>query len=253
MAIRQAWRRAGRLWPIALVVIGLALPVSAQTRPFVMAADVEPQNMLFLWATLIYKEAFRRLGLPVEMVSLNLARRSALAEEGGIDGEVARIYSYGDTHPALIRIEEPVMEFTFSIFTGSTELQARQLSDLPAGTLIDYRRGILLCENALKKAIPAERLGTVTTTEQGIRKLLARRSDAYCDIDIYISEFVQSGKLNNNPAPRKLFDIATMKTYPYLARHHAELAPKLTAVLQQMRAEGLLVRYQKQAEQQLGR
>lgn len=216
-----------------------------------MAADVEPTSLLFNWATLVYKEAFRRLGLPVEVVSLNLARRSALVEEGGIDGEVSRIHAYADTHPALIRIEEPVMDFTFSVFAAPSDLQAQQLADLPANAQVDYRRGILLCENALKKSIPPERLGTVTTTEQGVRKLLARRSDAYCDIDIYVTELLQSGRLDGASAPRKLFDIATMKTYPYLARKHMELAPKLTAVLQQMRAEGLLVRYQKQAERQL--
>lgn len=248
MAIRQI----GRFWRAALVAACLALPVQAQTRPFVMAADAEPHTLVFQWATLIYKEAFRRLGLPVEVTSLNLARRTALAEEGGIDGEVSRIHAYADNHPSLIRIEEPVMEFTFSLFTGSADLQAQQLADLPANALVEYRRGILLCENTLKKSIPAERLGTVTTTEQGIRKLLARRSDAYCEIDIYVTELMQSGTLGANAVPRKLFDIATLKTYPYLARKHAELAPRLTAVLQQMRAEGLLSRYQKQAERQLG-
>jgi hypothetical protein len=82
--------------------------------------------------------------------------------------------------------------------------------------------------------------------------LLAGRSDAYCDIDIYVREALNSDELKGATAVRKLFDIASVPTYPYLYRKHADLAPRLAAVLKQMKAEGLLAEYRKQVERESG-
>lgn len=250
------WQRACRL----LLLIGLAVPLApalsqvqvTPPRPFIMAADAQPDTYAYKWARLIYAEAFRRLGIPLELVTHSLARRSALAEEGAIDGEVSRIYAYADAHPELVRVEEPVMDFTFSIFSANPNLRARTLEELPADALLEHRRGILLCENTLKKSIPPERLSNVANTEQGVRKLLAGRSDAYCDIDLYVREALNSGELRGVASVRKLFDIASVPTYPYLYKKHAGLAPRLAAILKQMKAEGLLAAYLKQAERESG-
>lgn len=47
----------------------------------------------------VYTEAFRRLGVPITFAAYSLTRRAALAEEGTIDGELARVRAYGDAHP----------------------------------------------------------------------------------------------------------------------------------------------------------
>ena len=253
----SAWTtRIAALLGGAALTVCLALPAWGQTppsKPFVMAADAEPTSYLFQWARLIYTEAFTRMGVPLEMTTYTLARRTALIEDGVIDGEVSRIYAYADAHPGLIRIEEPVMDFTFSVYTGSPSLRAQKLDELPVNTMVEHRRGILMCENALKKSFAPELISNVTSTEQGLKKLLARRSDAYCDIDAYIKETLQtSADLKGTTGVRKLFDLAAVPTYPYIFRRHADLAPKLTATLKQMRAEGLLVAYPKQAERMMG-
>lgn len=252
------WQRARRL----LLLIGLAVPpapalsqvqVAPPTpRPFIMAADVQPDAYLYKWVRLVYAEAFRRLGIPLELVTHTLARRSALVEEGAIDGEAARIYAYADAHPELVRVEESVMDFTFSIFSANPNLRARTLEELPADALVEHRRGILLCENTLKKSISPERLSNVVNSEQGVKKLLAGRTDAYCDIDLYVREALNSRELRGVTSVRKLFDIASVPTYPYLYKKHAGLAPRLAATLKQMKAEGLLAAYLKQAERESG-
>lgn len=243
---------------LLLASLGMAaMPASSQTpvpaaKPFVMGADAAPDSLAFRWAKLIYIEAFKRLGIPVEVVTYTLARRSALVESGAIDGEVSRIHGYADAHPELIRIEEPVMDFTFSVFTANPKLVAKNLEELPSTALVEYRRGILLCENSLKKSLPAARLSDVPLSDQGIKKLLAGRTDAYCDINSYVKEALNSDELKGSSGVRKLFDIASLPTYPYVFRKHADLAPRLTAVLKQMRAEGLLAEYPKQAEREMG-
>ncbi|MCX7176064.1 MAG: hypothetical protein NT159_19495 [Proteobacteria bacterium] len=212
-----------------------------------MAADTDEGNA-YRYVKMIYNEAFRRLGIPLEMAVYPLARRSALVEQGAIDGEVTRVYSYADAHPELIRVEESVMDFTFSLFSTNATLRAKSLGDLPAEVLVEYRRGILVCENALKKAIPPAQLSNVISTEQGIRKLLAGRSDVFCDIDIYVNDALRSGEFKGMGDVRKLFDITSVPTYPYLFKKHADLAPRLAATLKKMKAEGLFDRYRIEVE-----
>lgn len=52
----------------------------------------------------------------MEITNMPLGRRDNMVEAGAIDGEMARIYSYGDAHPELVRVEESIMDFTFSLF-----------------------------------------------------------------------------------------------------------------------------------------
>ena len=81
-----------------------------------MATDAA-EGFGYRYSRLIYDEAFKRLGIPLEMAVYSLARRSAMIEQGAIDGEASRIYSYADAHPELVRVEESVMNFTFSLFS----------------------------------------------------------------------------------------------------------------------------------------
>lgn len=253
----KAW-----LWLAPLVLAaGLlfaAKPAQSQTTsapiaPFLMAIDTEPNTYVHKWVSLIYAEAFKRLNIPLQISTYSLARRSAMANEGTIDGEVSRIYSYADSNPHLIRVEEPVMDFTFALFTANPSLRLQRVEDLAATNLmVEHRRGILMCENTLKKVVPAERLSNVTTTEQGVKKLIAGRTDVYCDIDVYVPEVLHSPEFKGVTSVRKLFKIASVPTYPYLHKKHAALAPRLAATLKQMKSEGLLDAYPLQAEREMG-
>jgi len=242
------WRLALPICLMMPCLSALSQEAAEQPRHFVMAADPLPHSIAYKWTKLINQEAFRRMGATLEIASFPLARRAALAEAGVIDGEISRIYSYADTLPELVRVEESVMDFTFSLFTARPEVKAQKLSDLPANALVEYRRGVMVCENTLKPSIAPERLFNVSSTEQGLKKLLAWRSDVYCDIDIFVKDVQQSAKLKDEDKLRKLFDIATVATYPYFYKKHAPLAPRFAAILKQMKAEGLFAAYRKQAE-----
>lgn len=248
----------GRLLRAVLLGVGLLLasfPAAAQPvapAPFVVSTDAEADTYVHHWSRLIYEEAFRRLGIPVRLATVGLARRSALVEGGEIDGAVARTKAYGDAHPELIRVDEAIMEFTFALYTADDSLRPKALEELPPEKVAEYRRGVLVCENSLKKVIAPERLSNVAATEQGLKKLLAGRSDVFCDIEVYVREALQADQFRGKGAVRKLFDLASVPTYPYVYRRHAELVPRLAAVLRQMRAEGLLAAYPRQAERLAG-
>jgi polar amino acid transport system substrate-binding protein len=228
-------------------------PSQDAAKPFVMAADGESTTFGSRWVLLIYTEAFKRLGIPFRLDNYPLARREALVQEGVVDGETSRVYSYGDSHPKLLRVEESLIDLSFSLYTTNPALHLAQLQDLRATNYrVEYRRGILICENTLKRVVPSERISDVSTQNQGLLKLLAGRTDLYCDIDVYVLQELQSAEFKDAKV-RKVIDIGeAVPTYPYLHKKHADLAPRLAAVLKQMKSEGLIKAYRLQVERDLG-
>lgn len=250
-----------RAWPcVALAISATGLLAGSPARAdeaavapgaaatFQMSADPGPVRLVRCF-TLIYQEAFRRLGIRLEIVTHSLARRTALVKAGAIDGEMARVRAYGDANPELIRVEEPVYDFSFALFTADPELRLDRLEDLaPRRLSVDYRRGVLMCETALRELVPPERLADVLTTEQGVRKLLAGRADLYCDLDMsYVEEALEDPELRRTPGVRRVLRFASLPVYAYLGKRHAALAPRLAAVLRQMKAEGIIRAYAREA------
>ncbi|MBI4986436.1 MAG: hypothetical protein HZC24_14105 [Rhodocyclales bacterium] len=246
---------------LCLLAAGLlcgAVPAHSQTAqaspaPFVMGFDENAKVFGTNWSLRIYTEAFKRLGIPFEANFFPLARRAALVDEGAIDGDAARVHGYGAAHPNQVRVEESVMDFDFALFTASPTLRLDRIEDLPgSGLLAEYRRGILLCENKLKSLLPPERLSDVTSEQQGLKKLLAKRTDVYCELESVVKQALASPELKDATGIRKAFNIGHLQTYPYLHKKRADLAPRLAATLKQMKAEGLIEAFRLEAEKDLG-
>lgn len=248
------------LYPLCLVAgllftipPALSQPGATASGPFVMGFDEDPKVFGSSWSLRIYKEAFKRLGIPLETRFYPLARRAALVDEGIIDGDAARVHAYGAAHPNLVRVEESIMDLSFALFTANSTLRLGRLEDLAASNLMaEHRRGILLCENTLKQLLPPERVSDVTSEQQGLKKLLAGRTDVYCEIESVVKQGLASPELAGTTSIRKLFEIGYLPTYPYFHKKRAELAPRLAAVLKQMKAEGLIDGFRQQAERELG-
>lgn len=252
------WRRISRLLLLASIGVAAAPALSqepaAPVKPFVWAVDGEPTTYGSRWVTLIYREAFRRLGIPMEIEHYTLARRAALVEEGIADGETSRVYGYGDGRPNLIRVEESLIDLSFALYTAKPDLRVERFEDLrDTRYLVEYRRGILICEKTVKKWVPAERISDVPTQQQGLKKLVAGRTDLYCDIDVYVRQELQTPEFKGVTGVRKAIGIGeAVPTYPFINKKHAALAPRLAAVLKQMKAEGLIETYRRQVERDLG-
>jgi len=240
------------LLPLATHAENTAAP-AAQPAPFVLGFDEDENTFGIRWSRRVFTEAFKRLGIPMKPGYYQLARRAIMLDEGAIDGDPGRVHGYGSAHPNLIRVEESVMGFSFGLFTANPSVQLRRLEDLPASDLrTEYRRGIFLCETTLKKYAPIELISDVTSEEQGVKKLLAKRTDLYCDLDTYVRKPLHDLDPKNKSGFRKVVDIGTVPIYPYLHKKHAALAPRLAAVLKEMQAEGLIDVYRLQAEREMG-
>lgn len=265
--IRRIERNMHRVQPkawlhilaIATVVASVlvSLPAKAQTVspavPLVIGNDAEPDSYSGVMGRLMYAEISKRLAIPMEVRTYPEQRRSALADSGAIDGETVRIYAYGSVHPNLVRVEESLIDLGFSLYTADPALKLQGLSDPLLGKLrVEYRRGVLFCEKTLKPVLPVNRLSDVAEPKQGAKKLLAGRTDVFCDLDADMISVLHDPEIKGVSNVRTLLEIGTVPTYPYLHKRLADLAPRMAAVIKQMKAEGLIEQFKRQAERELG-
>ncbi|MDO8319977.1 hypothetical protein [Rhodoferax sp.] len=263
-----AWRLWSRGWQgitpwlAAVCFAFVTTPAASQglvaaNKPFIVTAGGEPDTWGSRLGWLIYTEAFKRLGMAFRMEHYTLARGAAMVEQGQADAELSRVYEYGAERPYLVRVDESIVDLGFSLYTAKPALRMVQLDDLRTSQhLVEYRRGLLLCESTLRPLVAPERLTDVATREQGLKKLLAGRTDLYCEIDVYVQQELHTPEFKDLPNVanvRKLISLGkSVPTYPYLHKKHAELAPRLATVLRQMKAQGLIETYQRQVERDLG-
>lgn len=226
---------------------------AASSAPFVMGTVDTESAHIFKWVQQIYGEAFRRLGIALEIVSYPTQRIGVLLDQGAIDGEAARARVYADAHPQLIRVEETVLDAAFELYAAKA-LELKQLEDLRATKLrVGHRRGVLYCERALAAVLPPEQMLDVTEDVQGLQMLLAGRADAFCGVDLSIQSALRSPELKGNTAVRSVLVLQPAPLFPYLLRKHSDLAPRLAATLKAMKREGLIERYRQQAFGEIGR
>src|SRR5215471_20985949 len=163
--------------PLLTLFAVLPGPVRSEPpRPFVMATDQPETTYEGKWQRLAYKEAFKRLGIPLEVDVMPTQRVSAMVDSGAVDGQFMRVLAYADTHPEQVRVDEPIYEVGFALWASNPSLTLSRLQDLAATSWIGvYKRGVELCQRALSPLVPAERLSSVATEHDGLRTLVSGR------------------------------------------------------------------------------
>lgn len=225
----------------------------AAAAPFVMGTDHDETTFAGQWMRRVYAEAFRRLDMPLRVLNFPTKRLSLTLDRGAIDGEFARFAAYEAAHPELVRVPQAVFEGGIALFVTNPTLQLQRVDDLAAAKLRgSYRRGVMLCEQALKRWQPAGRFFDVTTTEEGLKSLIEGPPDSFhCDTEASVTSAQYAPNFKHAPI-RKLIGVGgTQPLYPFLHRKHAELAPRLAQVLKTMHSEGLIERYRRDVDREL--
>ena len=240
---------------VGLLTLFAVLPCAARSeppRPFVMVTDQPETTYEGKWQRLAYSEAFKRLGVPLEVELMPTQRVTAMVDSGAVDGQFMRVSAYADTHPEQLRVDESIYEVGFALWVSNPALTLSRLQDLAATSWIGiYRRGVELCQHSLSPVVPAERLSSVATEHDGLRMLLTGRVDYFCEIDAALQSALYSPEFKGVTSVRPLLTVGDrILLYPYLYKKHAELAPRLAAVLKGMKAEGLLERFRREALEQ---
>ncbi|WP_136810160.1 hypothetical protein [Desulfosediminicola flagellatus] len=216
-------------------------------RSFHMSINRPEGTPLYTWVNLIYKEVFRRLNMELIVEYYPLGRASIQTNEGRADGEPARIHAYGTLYPNLIRIDESVFPMTVGAYTTDPSIPELNGWESLKNTeyVVQYPRGMKICENNLSKVVKAGRLTDITETSQGLQMLALKRTDLYVDDVNSVIPFLKNGTYNLQGKVHLAGIMQEVPLYMYVHKRHTSLVPQLADAIKEIKAEGLIEHYHK--------
>ena len=228
---------------------GQSVRTSVTKDTFQLAINRPEETCYYKWVELIYEEVFRRIRMNLKIDYYPIKRASIEANAGRVDGEGGRIYEYGKSFNNMIRVDEPVFSIEIVACTGTPEI--RDLHGWQSLTgknyLVEYPRGMKICENNLAPIIKEENLSTITEAYQGLRKLANRRTDIYIDDLNAVNSVLLRGQ---NGLNKKIWVAGTMQKvllYMYVHNKNIDMIPKLEQTIRELKKEGLIRKFQKEA------
>jgi len=180
----------------------------------------------------IAKEAFRRIGLDVELPYLPTERSIRAANDGLHDGELNRVAGMVALYPNLVRVDEPMMDFAFVGFTRNDAIAGGRWENLKP-----YQIGLIKGWKILETNVGGfPHLTWYHSAEDLFRGLDAGRVDVILYGKLIgwavMHDLGLQGIRTVDPA------YASRPMYMYLHRRHRELTAALTAALAAMKRDG---------------
>lgn len=227
---------------------------SSQSQTIILGANNEEYTYIGKIELMTYTEAFKRLKIPFQIKVYPLKRIELSMRSGLVDGDTGRTFLYGEGRSDVIRVEEPIMYLNFNLYAADSNIRINQSSEIAEKKLtMNFPRGMIICEKFAKESLPQNKFEDVTTTEEGIRKILSGRVKLHCDLKENVMTYLLSSGLSYSDRS-KIKIVYNLKSnvpiYPYLNKKHTDLAKKLNTTLKTMRAEGILSKIQNQVEQE---
>ncbi|MEY2632884.1 MAG: hypothetical protein RIR00_1538 [Pseudomonadota bacterium] len=219
---------------IAWIALFLLLgPAAAPAEPppvLQISTNNTPMDRKALQA--LSDEAFRRLGLGVQFLSLPSERSLQQANDGEVDGEGLRIAGLGNAYPNLIQVPERYIGISFVAFARDPALRLDQGWDSLKPYSVAHIHGWKLFE---AQAGVARAVYKVDKPEQLFQMLDSGR----VDLILYTrNDGVALAKklgIHANVVSPALKDV---DMYLYLHRRHEALVPRLAQTLRAMKADG---------------
>jgi len=239
---------------ISLLIVTAPLAAASQTltqkKEIILSGSNAMKNgFLGRWLTLIYEEAFNRLGYSLEYVGAPAKRSSILSNEGKTDGEIARTSSYGELHPNLIRVEEPSFSIRISAYSTRKGLVLSGWQSLKGKDInVDYLRGIKQIKSKLPQYVESDRIIQVNSNVAGLKRLLLKRSDVFISGERNTDEILNTDESFRQKEIYKAGVIEEVFLHAWLHNKNAALAPRLSRILQEMKTEGLVAKFKIQAK-----
>jgi polar amino acid transport system substrate-binding protein len=184
----------------------------------------------------IVAEACRRAGIPVRLIVLPSERAMQNANQGIDDGNYVRIAGLERLYPNLVMVPEPVSEFLFTAFTRDPAMRIQGWADLNP-----YNVGFINGWKIVEASTTDVRSRTGVKDEAALFALLDKGRAEVVVVDLYSGqEVIRSLGLHGVRALEPSLERRPM--FLYLHKRHAELVPKLTEALRQMRRDGTIDR-----------
>lgn len=247
MGFCRAWYRGFAV--LLLGVWSVSLP----------AADVDVYRLAYLLGAptvtdvpmQLVKEAYRHLGLKVEMVGLPTARSLMSANDGTYDGEVARFRYIEASVPNLKRVPVSLGHIEYAPYIlGTNRVDLSSWAAIKSsGLRVAGRQGARIVETALGNAVTTRN----NSYEALLKMLLMRRVDVVIAPVGELEALYASMPLELNAQLnelKRLPPVASEPLYHYLHERNSDLIEPLTKELKRMEANGTIGKYWKAQNRQ---
>lgn len=178
----------------------------------------------------IVEEIFTRAGFDIEIKDYPGERARLLSSSGLRDGEICRIYSFGEFNPTLVRVNIPYSSVNTTAFVNS-------MSDLESGvfsSLHDYRvailRGVQTTYDLTKEY---ENVIVMDSLESMFKFLHYGRADIVLTSEIAGLSIIQ--KLNLQWI-EPIGIVSSEPLYIYFHEKHKEVVPEIEKVISSMKS-----------------
>ena len=250
--ILARWRAGMALLALLPLVAATGLaqtpPLLAPSRTIVLTSSDDMAHSLGRRLTLIYTEAFRRLGYTLVYRSYPNKRAIAMSDAGEVDGEIHRYAGYAENHPDMVRVETPHFMSTFSAYANRSLALGDGWTGLASTQYrVEYRAGAAFSAAKLPAVVEQSRLVAAYSAPLGLRKLLHGRSDVYVDAEPVVEQLLAQPEFAH-AGIRRIAVMETVGMHAFLYKTHRALAVRLAATLADMKREGLLEKYRIMAE-----
>lgn len=226
------------------LAVGILLAPSDQAHAeTIVVSTLKDKDPVTAMAEKVMVEAYRRLGMTMEVRELPGERALQTANDGTVDGELYRKGDISDTYTHLIKIPVVISSADFVVFTMDKNIPARDWNSL-VPYRVGYKRGVKSVEVNLVKGTKAE---PVSSTDQAFKKLEAGRNDVV--ISPKITGLVLLSQLGIQGVTLLEPPLLSIQLFHYLHEKNKGLVPRLTTTLQQMEKEGVIRNIHKQVEQ----
>lgn len=242
-----------KLTALRIIITLLSLiscAASAVPQKITLVSSEDTYNSRYgCWLQNIYQEAFSRLGYEFIYRGVPGGRAPFMAEQGEVDGEIHRPYEYQQQTKNLIRVEQSPLDVTIEAYVVQANLQFHNWSELGnAGLKVEYRRGSKRAELELKQAVDPSLLTDVTSTEQGLKKLLRGRTDVFIEQSLVYQD-VMASLMPTSESYKHIYSagiIDELPSYAYLNKRHIGLVNDLAYIIKQIKDDGLIDTYKNQ-------
>jgi hypothetical protein len=225
---------------VLCVALFFQLPVVAQDYHFVSIENLIEQEI----GRIVLPKIYERLNLKIQIHPRPGERAQKEAVTGMKDGEIMRIWSYGESNPTMIRV--PTAYYFLETMAFIKKGRAINLSgkeDLKRYRLVKVR-GVMHTD-AITNGMPM--VHTINGTAQMMRFLEKDRADVALtntmDGILSLRALGYADKVVSIEKP-----LAVLELYHYVHKKHKALVPKIDSIIKEMKQSGELSRLVKEAE-----
>ncbi|BAJ01290.1 substrate-binding periplasmic protein [Shewanella violacea] len=231
---------SSRVIPFLLMLIGIIANFSAATElHFVSIEKLVEQEV----GRVIIPEIYNKLGIKITIAPMPGKRAQQMANSGAIDGEIMRIYSYGDETLNTIRIPTPYYYLeTMAFIRQGSNVVIHSSEDLKKYRLAKVR-GV---KHTNKITLNMINVHDVDSTEQMMQFLNSGHVDVALTNTLDGVKIIEKLGLSNiRPIDKPL---AVLDLYHYIHKKHEHLVPKVNVIIIQMKLNGEMRNLIKDAE-----